>query len=116
MEVSPSRIFEKMLVFPTSRHSHTLPIEKPAKISHPSYGATCENHAFSHPAYIATCELPFYKVFTQENVTSFLRKSYSPFSLQELRPLTPLKATYRFTSLTVIGMKKIMCNREPSKV
>jgi hypothetical protein len=80
-------------------------------ISHPSYGATCENQAFSHPAYIATCELPFYRVFTRENATSFLRKSSSPFSLQELRPLTPLKATDRFTSLTVIGMTKIMCNK-----
>jgi hypothetical protein len=49
-------------------------------------------------------------VFTRENATSFLRKSSSPFSLQELRPLTPLKATDRFTSLTVIGMMKIMCN------
>jgi hypothetical protein len=44
----------------------------------------------------------FYRVFTRENATSFLKKSSSPFSLQELRPLTPLKATYRFTSLTVI--------------
>jgi hypothetical protein len=52
----------------------------------------------------------FYRVFTKENATSFLRKSSSPFSLQELRPLTPLKATDRFTSLTVIGMTKIMCN------
>jgi hypothetical protein len=52
----------------------------------------------------------FNRVFTKENATSFLRKSSSPFSLQELRPLTPLKATYRFTSLTVIGMMKIMCN------
>jgi hypothetical protein len=58
----------------------------------------------------------FYKVFTQENATSFLRKSSSPFSLQELRPLTPLKEKDRFTSLMVIGMKKIMCNREPPKV
>jgi hypothetical protein len=58
----------------------------------------------------------FYRVFTKENATSFLRKSSSPFSLQELRPLTPLKATDRFTSLTVIGMMKIMCNREPPKV
>jgi hypothetical protein len=54
----------------------------------------------------------FYRVFTKENATSFLRKSSSPFSLQELRPLTPLKATYRFTSLTVIGMMKIMCNND----
>ena len=52
----------------------------------------------------------FYRVFTKENETSFLRKSYSPFFLQELKPLTPLKATYRFTSLTVIEMTKIMCN------
>jgi hypothetical protein len=55
----------------------------------------------------------FYRVFTRANATSFLRKSSSPFSLQELRPLTPLKETYRFTSLTVIGMKKIMCNGNP---
>jgi hypothetical protein len=92
------------------RHSRTLPIEQPANLSQPSYGATYENHAFLHPAYIATCELPFYKVFTRENTTSFLKKSSSPFSLQELKTLTPLKATYRFTSLTVIGMTKIMCN------
>jgi hypothetical protein len=57
----------------------------------------------------------FYRVFTRENATSFLRKSSSPFSLQELRPLTPLKATYRFTSLMVIGMTKIMCNTHPTK-
>jgi hypothetical protein len=58
----------------------------------------------------------FYGVFTKENATSFLRKSSFSFLLQELRPLTPLKATYKFTSLTVIGMMKIMCNREPPKV
>jgi hypothetical protein len=52
----------------------------------------------------------FYKVFRKENATSFLRKSSSPFSLQELRSLTPLKATNRFTSLTIIGMMKIICN------
>jgi hypothetical protein len=33
-----------------------------------------------------------------------------------IRLLTPLKATYRFTSLMIIGMNKIMCNREPPKV
>jgi hypothetical protein len=58
----------------------------------------------------------FYRVFTKENATSFLRKSSSPFLLQELGPLTLLKETDRFTSLTVIGMKKIMCNRDPPKV
>jgi hypothetical protein len=58
----------------------------------------------------------FNRVFIKENATSFLNKSSSPFFLQELRPLTPLKTTDRFTSLTVIGMKKIMCNREPPKV
>jgi hypothetical protein len=52
----------------------------------------------------------FNKVFTKENATYFLRKSSSPFFLQELGPLTPLKTTERFTSLTVIGMKKLMCN------
>jgi hypothetical protein len=52
----------------------------------------------------------FYRVFTKENATYFLRKSSSPFLLQKLRPLTPPKGTYRFTSLTVIGMTKIMCN------
>jgi hypothetical protein len=55
----------------------------------------------------------FYRVFTKENATSFLRKRSSPFFLQELRPLTPLKTTDRFTSLMVIGMTKIMCNRGP---
>jgi hypothetical protein len=58
----------------------------------------------------------FNRVVTKENATSFLRKSSSLLFLQELRPLTPLKATDRFTSLTVIGMTKIMCNREPPKV
>jgi hypothetical protein len=73
------------------RHSHTLAIVQHAKII-------------------------FNRVFIKENATSFLRKSSSPFFLQELRPLTPLKTTDRFTSLTVIGMTKIMCNREPPKV
>jgi hypothetical protein len=52
----------------------------------------------------------FNRVFIEEKTTSSLRKSSFPLFLQEFRPLTPLKATYRFTSLTVIGMKKIMCN------
>jgi hypothetical protein len=56
------------------------------------------------------------KVFTEENTTSSLRKISSPFFLQEFKLLNPLKETYRFTSLTVIGMMKIMCNREPPKV
>jgi hypothetical protein len=58
----------------------------------------------------------FNRVFTKENATSFLRKSYSLFFLQELRPLTPLKEIDRFTTLMVIGMKKIMCNKDPPKV
>jgi hypothetical protein len=57
----------------------------------------------------------FYRVFTKENATSFLRKSSSPFLLQELRPLTLSKATDRFTSLMVIGMTKIMCNNSKEK-
>jgi hypothetical protein len=73
------------------RHFHTLHIEKPAKI--------LQN-----------------RVFTEENTTYSLRESSSLFFLQEFRPLTLLKATYRFTSLTVIRVMKIMCNREPPKV
>jgi hypothetical protein len=49
--------------------------------------------------------------FLQRKIQLLLSgESSSPFFLQEFRPLTPLKATYRFTSLTVIGMMKIMCN------
>jgi hypothetical protein len=55
----------------------------------------------------------FNRLFTKENATSFLKKISSLFFLQELRPLTPLKTTDRFTSLTVIGMMKIMCNNCP---
>jgi hypothetical protein len=73
------------------RHSHTLAIMQPTNFI-------------------------FYRVFIKENAISSLRKSYSPFFLQELKPLTPLKETDRFTSLMVIGMTKIMCNREPPKV
>jgi hypothetical protein len=67
------------------RHFLTLCIEKPA-------------------------EILLKRVFTKENPISFLKQSSSPFFLQEFRPLTPLKETYRFTSLTVIVVMKIMCN------
>jgi hypothetical protein len=67
------------------RHFHTLCIEQPTKIL-------------------------LNRVFTKENTTSSLRESSSPFFLQEFRSLTPLKATYRFTSLTIIRVMKIMCN------
>jgi hypothetical protein len=73
------------------RHFHTLCIEQPA-------------------------EILLNRVFTKENPISSLRQSSSPFFLHKFRPLTPLKATYRFTSLTVIVVMKIMCNREPPKV
>jgi hypothetical protein len=56
------------------------------------------------------------RVFTEENTTSSLRGSSSPFFLQEFRPLTPLKATDRFTSLMIMRVTKIMCNRELPKV
>jgi hypothetical protein len=59
---------------------------------------------------VQPAEILLNRVFTKENTTSSLRESSSPFFLQEFRPLTPLKETYRFTSLTVIGMTKIMCN------
>jgi hypothetical protein len=69
------------------RHSHTLAIVQHEKII-------------------------FNRVFAKENATSFLQKSSSPLFLQELRPLTPLKATDWLTSLTVIRMMKIMCNKQ----
>jgi hypothetical protein len=51
--------------------------------------------------------------FTKENTISSLRQSSSPFFLQEFGPLILLKTKDRFTSLTVIGMTKIMCNSHP---
>jgi hypothetical protein len=56
------------------------------------------------------------RVFTEENTTSSLKESSSPFFLQEFRPLTSLKETYRFTSLKIMRVMKIMCNREPPKL
>jgi hypothetical protein len=56
------------------------------------------------------------RVFTEENTTSSLKESSSPFFLQEFRPLTSLKEKNRSTPLTIMRVKKIMCNREPSKV
>jgi hypothetical protein len=56
------------------------------------------------------------RVFTEENTTSSLKESSSLFFLQEFRPLTSLKATDRFTSLMIMRVMKIMCNREPPKV
>jgi hypothetical protein len=50
------------------------------------------------------------RVFTEENTTSSLKESYSPFLLQEFRPLTSLKETYRFTSLTIMRVMKIIYN------
>jgi hypothetical protein len=60
-------------------------------------------------------EILFNRVFTKENTTSSLREMSSPLFLQEFKLLTPMKATYSFTSLTVIGMTKIMCNNEHNK-
>jgi hypothetical protein len=59
MEVSPSRIFKKTLVFPSCKHSRTLPIEQTANSLRPNYDAACENQALSHPSYNAAYELPF---------------------------------------------------------
>jgi hypothetical protein len=56
------------------------------------------------------------RVFRKENAISSLRQSSSPFFLQEFRPLILLKTKDRFTSLKIIRVIKIMCNREPPKV
>jgi hypothetical protein len=61
-------------------------------------------------------EILLNRVFTKENPISSLRKSSSPFFPQEFRTLTPLKEIDRFTSLMIIVVMKIMCNREPPKV
>jgi hypothetical protein len=82
-----------------------LAIEKGVEIRH-----------FRTLCIVQPAEILLNRVFTKENTTSSLRESSSPFFLQEFRPLTPLKETNRFTSLTVIGMMKIMCNRDPPKV
>jgi hypothetical protein len=88
-----------------TRHFLTLAIVQPTKTRH-----------FHTLAIVQPEEILFNRVFKEESTTSSLRKSSSPFFLQEFRPLTPLKETYRFTSLKIIGMMKIMCNREPPKV
>jgi len=51
-----------------------------------------------------------YRDFTKENIISSLKKKSSPFFLQEFGPLILLKTKDMFTSLTIIGVKKIMCN------
>jgi hypothetical protein len=47
------------------------------------------------------------RVFIEENTTS-LKESSSPIFLQEFRPLTSMKETYRFKSLTIMRVMKIM--------
>jgi hypothetical protein len=79
MEVSPSRRFKKTLVFPTCKHSRTLPIEQPVNLSQPIYGATCENQAFLHPAYTTTCELSFLQGFYKGKCNFFSQEKF--FSL-----------------------------------
>jgi hypothetical protein len=110
MEVSPSRTFKKTLVLPTCKNSLTLPIEQPVNSPLPKCGQPTRIKHSRTLIHRQTMNFLFYRVFTQENATYFLRKSSSPFSLQGLRPLTPLKEIDRFTSLTIIGMMKIMCN------
>jgi hypothetical protein len=53
--------------------------------------------------------------FTKENTTSSLRESSSPFFLQEFGLLVLLKTKDNFTSLMVIRVTKIMCNRHAKK-
>jgi hypothetical protein len=67
-------------------------------------------------AMVQPAEILQNRVLIEENTTYSLKESSSPFFLQEFRPLNSLKATYRFTSLTIMRVMKIMCNREPPKV
>jgi hypothetical protein len=71
-----------MLVFPTYEGHRTLAVMQPAETLRPSYSAACGNQAFPHPIYGAACmEILQNRVFTEENTTSSLRKSSSPFFL-----------------------------------
>jgi hypothetical protein len=79
MEVSPSRRFEKTLVFPMCKHSRTLLIVKPTNYSHRSYDAAYKNQAFSHPPYIVTCKLPFLQGFYKGKCNFFSQEKF--FSL-----------------------------------
>jgi hypothetical protein len=95
MEVSPSRSIKKMLIFPTYENSCTLLIEKLRTSRNPTMVQPARIRNSRTLAIMQHAKIIFNRVFTKGNATSFLRKSSSPFFLQELRPLTPLKTTDR---------------------
>jgi hypothetical protein len=70
-----------MLIFPTYEGRRDLAIVQPAEIPRPSYSAACKNQAFPHPSYGAAHKILQNRVFTEENTTSSLRESSSPFFL-----------------------------------
>jgi hypothetical protein len=99
-----------MLIFPMYEGRLTLTIEQPTKICNLAIEKGAEIKHFPTLHIEKPTKILLNRVFTKENTTSSLREISSPFFLQEFRPMTPLKATNRFTSLMVIGMTKIMCN------
>jgi hypothetical protein len=54
--------------------------------------------------------IPFYKVLTKENIIFIFLEKCVFILLQGFRPVILLKTKDRCTSLTVIGVMKIMCN------
>jgi hypothetical protein len=56
--------------------------------------------------------IPFYKVFTKEKIIFIFLGKCVFILLQGFRPLILLKTKDRFTSLTFIGVTKIMCNKD----
>jgi hypothetical protein len=55
--------------------------------------------------------IPFYKVFTKEKIIFIFLGKCVFILLQGFRPLILLKTKDRCTSLMVIGVMKIMCNK-----
>jgi hypothetical protein len=55
--------------------------------------------------------IPFSKVFTKEKIIFIFLLKFVFILLHGFKPLILLKTKYMFTSLIVIGVMKIMCNR-----
>jgi hypothetical protein len=99
-----------MLIFPTSVNRRTLTIVQPATTSQSIFRESWVIRHRRTLCIVHPVAIFLNRVFTKENTISSLRKSSSPFFLQEFGPLILLKTKDRFTSLMVIGMTKIMCN------
>jgi hypothetical protein len=100
-----------MLIFPMYKSHCTLSIVQPAERCNLDLEqGVMIRHC--HTLYIVQPARNFLnRFFIKENTISSLRKSSSPFFLQEFGPLILLNTKDRFTSLTVIEVMEIMCNK-----